>query len=810
MPIRQAQFGGPGEKLKSFLIIRGHFHRSVRRAALVRVRYRLERALGAKGVIGPVVLLALALVLLAAAGLRSAALKSDQLSIDRQTREAQLALATTQDDLAQSQTGLAIWNLALIELRRQPRPDWLWFDNNVGGYLNSSFAHNADFILDGHDRPIWGMVSGKRVHARNFLRIAPALSPMIDAVRGRSRRLPNPHERLPTGVAKNATVRTPTNATHATDLVKLGNRPAAVSVMRMIPDSKALKDTPGTEPLLVSIRYLDAGFTGDLAHTKLIDGARISARPDMARIERRIPLLSSGGQLLGYLIWKPELPGSQLAASLAPVAGLAVFLLVVVLVLLAIRLATVMRRMTRAHALLGDAHRELQSKEADAQHSAAHDSLTGLPNRAGFNHALEDLLNVRQKDEPLFVLLLDLDRFKQVNDTLGHCAGDELLQQVAGRVTERVDGKDLVARLGGDEFALLLRSTRSMAQTADIATRICAALRKPFVVEQCTVHIHASVGIVDCAAAPGGRSEVMRRADLAMYAAKKDGRGTYHFFASCLEDDAMLRREIETDLRHALQIPGQLSVIYQPRIDATNASLVGFEALVRWAHPEKGAIPPTSFIPVAEETGLIGPLGAWVLDQTCRVAAQWPDRSFAVNLSPRQIRDRQSAADIIAQVSRLGVAPGQIEFEITEGVLLQDNGHSREALAALRDAGFTISLDDFGTGFSSLNYLTRFEVDKIKIDRSFISRLDRFPGAPAIICAVVSLGTALGLKVCAEGVETTQHADFLRAAGCHELQGFLFSRGCRAEEIEDIIGRDWPRASFPGHTDEDAFARVVN
>lgn len=736
--------------------------------------------------IGPVVLLALAVILLAALGLRSAALQSDTISVARQTREVELALSTSQDELAQSQAGIAIWDLAQIELRR-PRPNLTWLDNNIGIYLNFVFSHQADFILNGRDHPVYGAVLGERIAAARYARFAEPLRPMVDAVRGRIRVLPNPHERLPGArTHPQSTARTSPRAIHATDLVLLDGRPAVVSVMRMIPDTKAVKLTPGAEPLLISIRFLDSGFSRDLYQLKLIENARISQRLDLASGERAIPLLSSRGGRIGYFIWHPELPGSVLLTSMGPIAAVEVALIIIALVFLALRLAKAMRANADSLARLQAAHSDLKAKEEQAQFRALHDELTRLPNRQLFNDAVERALALGGGDRPPAIMLLDLDRFKQVNDTLGHPAGDVLLTQVAARVRAALGQQGLAARLGGDEFAVLVPSGRTEAEIQAIAEALIDDLERPFLLSGTEVFIGASIGIV-IDDQRGGRSELIRRADLAMYRAKQDGRGRLQFFSGAMEEAAMLRTVLERDLRTALAEQDQLFVEYQPRVAAAEHRVIGFEALLRWRHPTRGIIPPQQFIPLAEEIGLIEEIGLWVLEQTASVAREWPLLSFAVNVSPVQLRDCNFPERARACVERFGVQPSQLEFEVTEGILLDDDRVSSAVLDALRKNGFDLSLDDFGTGYSSLSYLSRFKVNKIKIDRSFIARLERGPDAAAIVCAVVALGRAMGLKVAAEGIETIEQRDFLGAAGCDELQGYFFSPALHREALPNFL-----------------------
>lgn len=340
----------------------------------------------------------------------------------------------------------------------------------------------------------------------------------------------------------------------------------------------------------------------------------------------------------------------------------------------------------------------------------------------------------------------------------------------------------MIARLGGDEFAVLAQNT-SEASANVLTRRILAEVRAPFELLGGRAFVGASIGIAMAPRDATTRSELMRKADIALYRAKESGRNQYCFFEPEMDETLKAKALMEADLRAALADGGQLSVYFQPQIDSSTHQLVGVEALIRWHHPTQGAVPPQIFVAVAESTGLIVELGDWVLREACRAALQWPGLSIAVNLSPVQFRSTGFAARVIDLVTSAGVSPTQIELEVTEGVFIEDDGRVQNAIGQLRAVGFRIALDDFGTGYSSLSYLQKFAVDKIKIDRSFVANIGEGADSTAIVNAVVTLGRSMGLTVNAEGVETAAQRDFLRAAGCDELQGFLFSKAVPAEEI---------------------------
>jgi diguanylate cyclase (GGDEF)-like protein len=393
------------------------------------------------------------------------------------------------------------------------------------------------------------------------------------------------------------------------------------------------------------------------------------------------------------------------------------------------------------------------------------------------------------------VLCIDLDLFKNVNDSFGHPIGDRLLQMVADRLRLEVRGNNLVARLGGDEFAVVMASDVSPKEANDYAARLIEVLSAPYDIDGIDVVIGASIGI---ALSPGdGESseELMRNADMALYRAKSEGGGVHHFFEKEMDRQAQKRRDMELDLRRAFA-NGEFELHYQPLVDLVVDRVTGFEALLRWKHPEKGMISPADFIPVAEDIGLIVGLGEWVLRKACAEAVKWPDDiKVAVNLSPVQFRSRNLVQVVIGALAYSGLSPLRLELEITESIFLAETEANLAILHQLRELGVRISMDDFGTGYSSLSYLRSFPFDKIKIDRSFVKDLAERPDCGAIVRAISGLGRSLNITTTAEGVETVEQLDWLRAEGCNEVQGFLFSAAKPAAEIAQLLTRFGRRAS---------------
>ena len=425
--------------------------------------------------------------------------------------------------------------------------------------------------------------------------------------------------------------------------------------------------------------------------------------------------------------------------------------------------------------------------ETKISHMARHDALTNLPNRVLFREHMEESLTRLRRDERLAVLCLDLDHFKNVNDTLGHPVGDDLLQTVADRLRGCIREGDGVARLGGDEFAVVQIGCDQPAEATQLAARIIDVLSVPYDLKNHHVVIGASIGVAVTPTDGSDPDQLLKNADLALYRAKGDGRGTYRFFEPGMDARAQARRVLETDLRTALK-EGEFELYYQPIIQLGTDEITTFEALLRWNHPHRGMIPPLDFIPVAEASGLIVPLGTWVLRKACAEAASWskPVR-VAVNLSPMQFKSRDLAQTIFAAIAVSGLAPERLELEITESALLQDTEETLATLHQLRSFGVRISMDDFGTGYSSLSYLRSFPFDKIKIDQSFIHELSTRDDCQAIVRAVTALGSSLGISTTAEGVETHEQLRLLRLEGCTEVQGYLFSPPRPASEVERLL-----------------------
>lgn len=431
---------------------------------------------------------------------------------------------------------------------------------------------------------------------------------------------------------------------------------------------------------------------------------------------------------------------------------------------------------------------EQDEVQARIHQLAFFDSLTGLPNRAHFQRRAADILESLGRGQVANVLYIDLDDFKGVNDTLGHRVGDQLLECVAERLSACMDADAFVARLGGDEFAVIQAPVEAgQREGALLAHKIIAVLEEPFDIGEQRIAIGASVGIAQSGATPMHLAELSKRADMALYEAKSEGRKTYRFFSSEMEAAARSRRDLKEDLRAAIA-KGGFRLVYQPIMTLETNELVAVEALLRWDHPLHGPISPAVFIPVAEEIGLIGQLGDWVLREACVTAASWPrDIKVGVNLSPLQFRKPGFVLDVVSALHQAGLPPERLDLEVTESAVLARDVATRTALHELHDYGIRLSLDDFGTGYSSLQSLRWFPFDRIKIDMSFVSDIGMDADSTAIIHSIIRLAGDLGMKTTAEGIETEDQAEWLANHGCSEGQGYWFSRPMSAADLQALL-----------------------
>ncbi|MDB5590650.1 EAL domain-containing protein [Enterovirga sp.] len=557
----------------------------------------------------------------------------------------------------------------------------------------------------------------------------------------------------------------------------------------------------GTDPyaaFAVPVRITSGGSDQPailVAHERLVtdDLRRIAAFHELDQftitteppgdLNAAVPLRNVRGEVAAYMTWVSSRPGDLMRQRLVPLTLAGLFVAVVLFGVVAGYLHYIAR--------------DLAATEAHSRNLIGRDPLSGLANRLLFSERLDkELHRLPRAEQRLAVLFIDLDRFKDVNDTYGHQVGDDLIQLVAQRLVSLVRVGDTTARFGGDEFAIIQTGIRSRDEAGALAKRILDSLTQPFALAETQVIIGASIGIALAPDNGADRETLMRLADTALYQAKGSGRNRYSFFQSRMDETIRMRKMVEEDLRRAISC-NELVLHYQPLFSSDGVTVVGVEALVRWPHPTRGMISPAEFIPIAEERGLVIPLGEWVLRQACTDGRRWPGLRIAVNVSAVQFRHRDFVGKVVNLLEETGLEPGRLELELTEGVVVEDADAAESAMMELRALGIHLALDDFGTGYSSLIYLRRFAFDKIKIDRSFLESMEATGESAILVHSMVHLGRALGLTVTAEGVETPEQHRFLQALGCHQLQGFLFSRPVPAAEIDGLVARRETLAGAP-------------
>lgn len=678
-------------------------------------------------------------------------------------------------------------------LKTGPELDIAWIDKSVGNWLTKFFGHDRTIVLDANDEPVYVMANGAMADIKSFESMAGHLRPLLARLRAigpgqRPDRLmgQRPPDALSTPPSGTKPLRIGTTLQRppppppplpppsVTDFAIVDGMPAIVAAMVIIPESPSLRQPQGTEQVIMGIQFLDRRAAEQIDREFLFEDGHFSLTRGSQQDQIVYPILSQNGRIIAFFEWKRNRLGQLMLRQTGPVlfgafiiAGMLIFLL--------------LRQVRRSSAAI-------ETARLLAVHQANHDALTGLHNRMSFDAYLADAVRDNQNGGArLTLFMLDLDRFKQVNDTLGHQAGDELICTVGDRLRAIFGSHAMIARLGGDEFAILMISQEVATDISEVSSRVIEAIGLPFTLGHFKAHVGVSIGIVIAHGDEVDPTELVRKADIALYEAKASGRNRAVVYEEHMNELLQLQHTIEAELREALGRDDQLTVVFQPLIDQKTRKVIGAEALSRWYHPKFGQISPTRFIPVAENTGLIENLGDFVLRRACELGATAPGRTIAVNISPTQLRNPRFSDLIFDILHQTGMRPADLELEITESILLDDEHVSSKNLRTFRTAGIQIALDDFGTGYSSLSYLKRYPVDRIKIDRSFVSQLSPGHVSVAITNAMVTLAHAMELEVTAEGVETEEQVAILGTLGCNTLQGFLFSGGVSATKITEIF-----------------------
>jgi diguanylate cyclase (GGDEF)-like protein len=701
----------------------------------------------------------------------------DQESALREVDLARRQLADLQTKVKVDLATFTRWDENLDPTSAQFDPDWA--HRYFGLRLQQERGHDRSFIVQPGGVAIYSSVDSMMVGGDLFRRMQRRVAPLIEQVG----RMHAAEAAAQTAFDEAGQSEAPTRPKFETAYRRIDGRPAVVGVGTIVPGGARNIASAAVPPVAVSVAFLEREMLQRIAREMAADsvvvhdGALTEDALAGGKVAAEIPLAAD--ETKAWLVWAPRAPGAAMLLQLLPGLLAVVTLLGVVtmVVLLYVRRTT----------------ERLDHSERRATELAYHDRLTGLPNRVHLLDSLAERLAESKSHQRLALVLIDLDDFKNINDTLGHPTGDEVLFAIGERLSRCSGEQGIAVRLGADEFAVLGPVGEGEKGVVELCRRVLDCMHASVLAGDHMLNVSATLGVAVAPDDADTGEQLLRRADIALYRAKSECRGCYRLFDVSYEEMLHKRSAIERDLSQALA-KEQLTVKYQPQYAADGERIVGVEALVRWDHPERGVVPPSEFIPVAEHSGLVVKLDEWVLRRACEQASRWPGLGLAVNLSASNFRMGNVAERLARVFAETGFDPRRLEIEITESMLLGATGEVLGELSELRRLGVRIALDDFGTGYSSLGYLRRFPVDKLKIDKSFVQNLGITEDAAAIVECVTRLGRALGLAVTAEGVETGEQHRFVRAVGCHQVQGYLFSAPLEADEVDALLLPGRPKA----------------
>jgi len=708
--------------------------------------------------------LALALIIGFAMAIFWAVERIDNRELVEEQRYISSGLEARQQRIGVEQDSALVWDDAVLNLRRD---DQAWIAGNLTAWMSEFFGHDRVYVIAANGTVV-GAARDGAVAARVLDAHDHAVVALVQTLRQRM-------AEASAGLADSTPAITGLGQSES---LRLGNGALAfVSVRPIVPASAAIRQAPGSEYVHVSVVLIGGPMLAELGRQAGLTDLRVAGP---ARGLASLAVSDNGGRTIGYVVWTPRKPALILLKETAPAT---LGLLLLGCLSLGGLLIWLRRTTTR-----------LEDSRARIAFLAFHDPLTGVANRALFERRLEEALHYEHLASAKVALVsIDLDKFKEINDTLGHAAGDRLIKLVAQRLSLTLPEEATLTRLGGDEFALVHPGIVSEGHARFLCETLLDNLRDPFVVGDKRVEVTVSIGAALETGNTVTPAAMMHRADMALYAAKAAGRNCFQLYAPAMDEARRDKRTLEVDLRNALTTGQGLHLLYQPIYDAQSGTIAGAEALVRWQHPQRGSLSPETFIGVAEERGVIAELGLWVLDEACRFAAGSDLPWVAVNVSPLQFADPNFAEHVLATLARRGLPPTRLELEITEGLLLQDSAAVKNTLAQLRQAGVRIALDDFGTGFSSISHLRNHAVDKLKIDQSFTRMIGRDQAAATIVRSIIEMAIALNMSVTAEGVEDAGQQERLKALGCTSLQGYLLSRPVPGDRLLALLDLPRPR-----------------
>lgn len=690
---------------------------------------------------------------------------ADYATKEREETVVRNGLAAKINELEQVIVPNVVWDDAVRNLDNSF--NLAWAHNNIGQFYSVAYGFDFAYVLDASNKPVYAMKDGLDEDARSFEDIKGLTSKIVENVRSREARKPTAI--LPAAAPSNLRSRI-----QDTVAARIGDRFFYITASLVQPDFGTATIAHAAAPILILGQEVDGKFLDSFAKRYMLDGAHVhqyDARDE--RDETHIIIHDGADRPIATLDWWSQKPGQALFDKILPWALLS----------FSLSLAGGLLLYLRAR----DSKDRLGETEQRALFAAHHDKLTQLHNRTHLELSLARMTDRSIRTKNRFVVYaIDLDRFTSLNEVYGYEAGNELLKEMAARISSLCAADDICARHGGDSF-VVLRPFKGQRQILDFADRLSDAIRQPVTLKIGIRSIDVSIGIAVSDLDGGDALEYLRRAELALNQAKQDGRGRSYVFDEKI-DEQLRRRDFLIEALRADIADGKLTMVYQPQVDRAD-QITGVEALARWNHRWLGPISPAEFVPLAESAGLIGDLGRLTYERALRDAKRWPNIGIALNVSALEIRSHGFAERFIALVRECGIDPKRVEVEITEGALLNKDGATMDALQELRSAGLRIALDDFGIGYSSLNYLRQFPVDKIKIDRSFVVGMNSNKGGEALVGAIIGLARALELSVIAEGVETAEERSQLLKLGCRNFQGYLTGRPVSADEICDRLER---------------------
>ncbi|WP_269581465.1 bifunctional diguanylate cyclase/phosphodiesterase [Roseibium sp. Sym1] len=683
---------------------------------------------------------------------------SDETAVQSQHKLIAGALQLTKNYLVKLQSGVVIWDEAYHRINGS-EPDQGWIYDNVMHWLFQNHGFTKSILID-RDFELVSIYAQNHTSKWMTPDLFDALRPSVAKVRAR---YITSFKRTPSGlfsyIPKSSDAR---RSIAETGIVALDGEPFLFSAAAVIPQIQSISRDRFPPSVLVSMVPLRGEKLKDISEMSRLDGFVLASmqneRPGVGRFQLRSPL----GADVGIIAWQTTAPGTQMMQRINPFLALAAFMIAAVVIVVTLFTRQMTRRLARS--------------ESKAVHAAHHDALSGLPNRSRFHALLTDILDESSENgSNTAVVYIDLDHFKDINDTLGHSAGDKVIVAVAQRLRRVIPETGIVARISGDEFAMVIKDCEDDVWLEYILDQVQDEIGRPIMIGRRELFASLSMGAAVAPRDGNDPDELLRKADIALYDAKANGRNRRSFFEANMEHHVQSKDKMSRELRMALK-NDELDLAYQPQSDTSAKRIVSVEALARWTKEDGTVIAPSQFIPVAEETGLINDLGLWVLNKACAKAHEWPGIVVSVNVSPNQFKHPRFVEKVMAILASNNLPPQRLEIEVTESVFAGRNDSVLQALRRLKNLGVKVALDDFGSGYSSLSYLRRFPFDTLKIDRDFVSDMNGNPEAEAILVSIIQLGKALGMTIVAEGIETIEQIRFLQAHDCHRMQGYFISR----------------------------------